>query len=427
MQLAMNAKALSVQDPSSLKHMDQNDSCSTPRKEMQNGALTKVESVYGYSKKLQDDLEMLGRKIKQHEENIKFLKTQKNQVDDSILDMQVSLGKYHSASGPLNDNDSLSHSQSEEEVIEQILRHDKSAAGILCLLKTRHIIQASNLTLTKDVLGIVATLGKVHDENLSRLMSEYIGLENMLAIVCKTYEGVKCLETYDTEGSVNKSAGIHGLGASIGRHLDGRHIVICLDYLRPYVGEFVADDPQRRLELFKPRLPNGECPPGFLGFAVNMINVDSTNLYCVTTSGFGLRETLFYNLFSRLQVYRTRTEMLAALPSISDGALSLDGGIIRTTGIFSLGSREDVGVRFPVSSGMSNLPLNYFETENQIKEMNWRKQTLQEDMKREQALLSHAKFNFEIKKQEFVKFLAESSSLASPHQFQGGRERLTPR
>lgn len=85
-----------------------------------------------------------------------------------ISTLTVSLGKYHSASGPLNDNDSLSHSQSEEEVIEQILRHDKSAAGILCLLKTRHIIQASNLTLTKDVLGIVATLGKVHDENLSR-------------------------------------------------------------------------------------------------------------------------------------------------------------------------------------------------------------------------------------------------------------------
>lgn len=44
--------------------------------------------------KLQDDLEMLGRKIKQHEENIKFLKTQKNQVDDSILDMQGILWFY---------------------------------------------------------------------------------------------------------------------------------------------------------------------------------------------------------------------------------------------------------------------------------------------------------------------------------------------
>lgn len=89
----------------------------------------------------------------------------------------------------------------------------------------------------------------------------------------------------------------------------------------------------------KPRLPNGECPPGFLGFAVNMINVDCTNLFCLTSSGYGLRETLFYNLFSRLQVYKTRAEMVLALPCISDGALSLDGGMIRSSGVFSLGNR----------------------------------------------------------------------------------------
>lgn len=86
-------------------------------------------------------------------------------------------------------------------------------------------------------------------------------------------------------------------------------------------------------------MPNGESPPGFLGFAVNMIDVESKNLFCVTASGYGLRETLFYNLFSRLQVYRTRAEMLLALPLISDGALSLDGGIIRSTGVFYLGNR----------------------------------------------------------------------------------------
>jgi len=103
------------------------------------------------------------------------------------------------------------------------------------------------------------------------------------------------------------------------------------------VGGFVAGDPQRRLDLIKPRLPNGECPPGFLGFAVNMINVDNTNLFCLTASGYGLRETLFYSLFSRLQVYRTRAEMLLTLPCISDGALSLDGGMIRSTGV--LGNR----------------------------------------------------------------------------------------
>ena len=64
-----------------------------------------------------------------------------------------------------------------------------------------------------------------------RLFAEYLGVESMLAIVCKTYEGVKALETYDKEGCINTSSGLHGLGASIGRALDGRFLVICLENL----------------------------------------------------------------------------------------------------------------------------------------------------------------------------------------------------
>lgn len=108
---------------------------------------------------------------------------------------------------------------------------------------------------------------------------------------------------------------------------------------RPYLGQYVAGDPQRRLDLLKPKLPNGEYPPGFLGFAVNMIQIDPAYLLCVTAYGYGLRETLFYSLFSRLQVYRTRADMISALPCISEGAVSLDGGIVRTGGILTLGSR----------------------------------------------------------------------------------------
>ena len=108
--------------------------------------------------------------------------------------------------------------------------------------------------------------------------------------------------------------------------------------IRPYIGELVADDPQRKLDILKPRLPGGESPPGFLGFAVNMIIIDSANLFCLTANGHGLRETLFYNIFSRLQVYKTRADMLQALPCITDGALSLDGGMVKTTGMFSLGN-----------------------------------------------------------------------------------------
>ncbi|CAK9151608.1 unnamed protein product [Ilex paraguariensis] len=405
-----NNQALGIQDLLPMTDGGQNNSFMVGRDEMQNGALCMEQSVFDNSKKLQADLQTLGLRVKQHEDNIKFLKSQKHSMDDSILDMQVALGKHHSSSLSMTENEDLSHLHREEEIVEHILRHEKSAAGILCKLNTPHETLTSDITLTKDVLGIVATLGRVDDVNLSRLLSEYLGMETMLAVVCKTYSGVKALETYEKDGSIVTGLGLHGLGASIGRPLGGRFLVICLEHLRPYVGQFIADDPQRRLDLLKPKLPNGESPPGFLGFAVNMINVDSMNQCCLMTTGHGLRETLFYSLFSRLQVYRTRADMLDALTYIKDGAISLDGGIIRNTGVFSLGNKEDVDVIFPKISGSSNLPENYFETENRIKEMQWKKERILEDMQREQGLLDLIKFNYDIKKQEFVKLLAKSSS-----------------
>lgn len=54
----------------------------------------------------------------------------------------------------------------------------------------------------------------------------------MLSVVCKTFDGVKAMESYDKEGSINKISGLHGLGASIGRTIDGRFLVICLENLR---------------------------------------------------------------------------------------------------------------------------------------------------------------------------------------------------
>ncbi|KAG8634322.1 hypothetical protein MANES_17G027400v8 [Manihot esculenta] len=332
--------------------------------------------------------------------------------------LSVVLGKYHYATQPKIENDHHSSNQSEEETLEQILRREKSAAGILCQLRLRHGTDASHLSLTKDVLGVVATLGRVDDDNLSRLLSEYLGVETMLAIVCKTYEGVRALETYEEEGHINNGSGLHGLGASIGRALGGRYLVICLENLRPFSGEFVADNPQRRLDLLKPKFPNGECPPRFVGFAVNMINVDCRNLFYVTSSGHGLPETLFYKLYSRLQVYKSREDMFHALPCISDGAISLDGGMIKVTGFFSLGNRNDMDVRFPKPSMPSNIPDNVSETEKQLTEMKWKKDKMLDDIKPEQALLNAAKYNFERKKEEFVKFLAESSAYAMQHQMQ---------
>ncbi|XP_068316656.1 protein DEFECTIVE IN MERISTEM SILENCING 3-like [Pyrus communis] len=333
--------------------------------------------------------------IKRHEDNIKFLQNEINRLGESLLELQGSLAKHQSANGIAITNENGPATEEED----QILRHEKSAAGLLCrlkLLESQHATQALNLALTKDVLGIVgivATLGRVDDDNLSRLLSEYLGLETMLAIVCRTNEAVMVLEKYDGDGTILTSAGIHGLGASMGKSIRGRFLVICLDELSPYVGGFVADDPQRKLDIPKPQLPNGECPHGFLDYAVNTIDLDSNNLVNVTSSGHGLRETLFYSLLSRLQMYRTRAEMLLALPCINHGALSLDGGIIKKSGVFILGSSKDIEIKFLAKSGEPSMTVNDGETEDMIKKLKLKRTHVTEDMQREQELLDFALSN----------------------------------
>ncbi|PON97290.1 Protein DEFECTIVE IN MERISTEM SILENCING [Trema orientale] len=343
-----------------------------------------------------DNLHSLETINKRHEDNLKFLTTQANHLDESILDLQVSLGKYHSANGAGTASESGT-SCTEEETVERILKLENSAAGLLCWLNSHHTTQGLDLGFTKDVLGIVATLARVEDDNLSRLLSEYLGMETMLAVVCRTYEGVKALERYDKEGNIKSSSTetcLHGIGSSVGKKISGRFLVICLEDLRQYAGEFVADDPQRKLAIPKPKLPNGECPNGFLDYAVNLINLDSRNLSFVTTNGQGLRETLFYSLFARLQIYKTRVEMLQALSCITNGALSLDGGMIRKSGVFSLGSRKDVEVKFPVVASGESVPADYIKSEDMIRMMKWERTNMAGDMRREQELLECAKANF---------------------------------
>lgn len=57
---------------------------------------------------------------------------------------------------------------SKEETIRHIMKYEKSAAALLCNMKSES--EFLDHQLTKDVIGIVATLGKVDDANLSRLV-----------------------------------------------------------------------------------------------------------------------------------------------------------------------------------------------------------------------------------------------------------------
>jgi len=74
-----------------------------------------------------------------------------------------------------------------------------------------------------------------------------------------------------------------------------------------------------------------------MDYAVNMIDLDSHHLQTRTASGHGLRETVLFSLFKKLHVYKTRENMVDALDCIEDGAVSLDGGIIRENRALSIG------------------------------------------------------------------------------------------
>ncbi|KAK9060856.1 hypothetical protein SSX86_018036 [Deinandra increscens subsp. villosa] len=417
-----------------------NNSSHVARDGVVNSALSQAESLVHSSKQIENELLSLGKNIKCHEENIKHLKTCISSLDDQITDMQVTLGKNHSSDTYMSQDKDLSHTLSQQQATyEHIMQHEKSAASIVCLLKNNNDpTYADPNSSTDDVLGVVATLGKVNDDNLSschtdygkliispliQITIEYLGLDTMLALVCMTYNGVEALETYDKEGFVSKSSALHGVSASTGRPIDGRFDVICLENLRPYVGEFIPSDAQNRLALLKPKLPNGESPQGFLGFAVNMIHLDVAHLLPLTSDGHGLRETLFYNLFSRLQVYKTRAHMLQALPFLSHGAVSLDGGLIRSNGVIVFGARDEMKVRFAATSFLLD---NLVDIEKKMEELKWKKETMVEELQREEAILTHVKYTFEVKKQEFVRFMAQSSPYVMQYPIQATPRRLTP-
>ncbi|KAH7657900.1 hypothetical protein IHE45_17G050600 [Dioscorea alata] len=368
----------------------------------------KIELMTSNSEKVDADLQVLGLKVNYHENNLAFLNAEMRTITKSVIDLEGDLAVY--ALSHINEEASNHECQIQamKHTIKHIVEKEKTAAGIICQLQIRHGFQASKLPLTKDVVGVVATLGSVKDENVSRLLSEFLGSETMLGVVCKTFEGIKALEKYDKEGMIDKNFGLHGLGPSIGRLLEGKFLAISLENLRAYPGGFLAGDPQKRLDFPKPRLPDGKCPPGFLGFAVNMIDLDDDHLSCLTVNSHGLRETLFYNLFSYLQVYRSRAEMELAMPCISDGAISLDGGMIKTNGLFYLGARKEDILRFPTSFGKPTRPKEIHETREKLKLLQWKKERLAEDIIREKALLKKAKDSFHAKREEYEKFLNDA-------------------
>jgi hypothetical protein len=98
----------------------------------------------------------------------------------------------------------------------------------------------------------------------------------------------------------------------------------------------VIGDAQKKLAIPHPHSALHQTgPAGFVGYAVNLLNF--------TRNKVDLRATLFYQLFGQLQVYQTRHDIELAHDCIKEeGAVSLDGSIMRQNGISSHGETQYV-------------------------------------------------------------------------------------
>ncbi|XP_064985728.1 structural maintenance of chromosomes flexible hinge domain-containing protein GMI1 isoform X3 [Musa acuminata AAA Group] len=383
-----------------LDHMD-SSKCLSHQKDLL------VKYISHHTQILDEKITEVGLKIGEHERKLKTLNDQKIQVEQDIHDLRVFIGPQY-----LSQIESLSSSR--EEILKRIERKGDTAAAICCCLSKA--IQKQEpwkcfTNCTQDVVGLVALLGNVNTSKNSRMFSQFLGEDNMLAIVCKSYEAASRLEYYDEAGKIDHQQAVHGAAATLGINISRRFPVICLEDIRPYQGRIRPNDPQRRLCLSNPLLQSGAVPAGFLGYAVNMINLDIHHCNTKTLSGHGLRETLFYLLFGETQVYQTRADMRQARSCIKQGAISLDGGIVRASGFILLGDCEP-DVMFPVIGTQAHRAFSQDMVMN-IKQMEEKKGLLtaiQQEIVKEYEAYTEDMAKFKKRSDRLRELLTESSS-----------------
>ncbi|KAK8692758.1 hypothetical protein V6N13_070365 [Hibiscus sabdariffa] len=353
------------------------------------GTVGNLLSMVKYNKELESEVCKYAKRVADLENLLKKLDCLKTGIEHDISRLQASLEP-----DLLNNLDCLST----KELMKLIEGRGHTAAAILCSLA-----QGPQMHITEDVVGMVALLGTVCSVKLSRILAEYLGEDQMLAVVCKSYYSAYALEQYGHNGEVDSNFGLHAEASALGKSISGRFLVVCLEDIRPYSGEVEFSNPQRKLLIPDPSLPFGHRPPGFIGYAVNMVHLDNPHINYRTESGHGLWETLFYRLFGKAQVYETREHMEKARSCcIKHGAVSLDGGILRGNGVRSLGFRNPE-IYFPVEN--RNISPQSQKTMEQIKERHTQLTTILRNIGKSNEKFKRVGLKLEKKKNKFQKYM----------------------
>ncbi|KAL0845609.1 hypothetical protein Bca101_018855 [Brassica carinata] len=284
-----------------------------------------------YTEILNAKLDSYSESILEVNERLRCLEAEQKQAVQKLSAMQDSLEPLGVAFP-----ECLSTKESMMKHIEE--KHHNNAASVFCSLYRNSPAPKTLLLSKQGVFGIVALLGSVASTSLSRVLSEYLGEDTVLALVCKS-----------PRLSPGSDLKLQAEAARLERSITNRFRVLCLGATSPWIGGVVENDPQRKLTMDYPKLPGGDPIPGFQGYEVNMINLAEEELIIKTYEGHGLRETLFYGLFGKLQVYETQAQAEEALEHINgDGAVSLDGFIAKGKEFIYPGCSKPV-IHFPIT------------------------------------------------------------------------------
>ncbi|XP_058100475.1 structural maintenance of chromosomes flexible hinge domain-containing protein GMI1-like isoform X2 [Magnolia sinica] len=360
-----------------------------------------VASLFEDGKKLDRGLAKVGVQIGSIENKLKLLNDRKTAIAREIYDLEVLME-------PLSFSPFDHVMDAKDLVVKRIEGKGDDVVAVFCnLLKTIQIREPEK-QYVQDVIGVVALLGTVNSYRLSRIFAEYLGEDYMLAVVCKSNEAVSALEKYVEKGEIDWSCSLHEAASASEKTINGRFRVICLEDIRPYSGDITGNDRQRKLALPVPLLPSGRTPHGFLGYAVNMINLNM-NMHITTAAGYGLRETLFYLLFGEVQVYETRADMQEANACIKSGAISLDGGIKRGNGILVVLGNCDPEIRFPVEPEVLRSSQHTLDVVKKITDKKAEMEALSAEILKETNALAKARHKFGKRREQLCKFMEEKA------------------
>ncbi|GKC22406.1 hypothetical protein Tco_1024556 [Tanacetum coccineum] len=357
-----------------------------------------------FQQDLETELVQLTLKIPEHEESIKFLEDQIRAIESSLPKLDVARDQTLCTYG----------SPGKNEIISRVESMTDSAAGLVMKL-FREGSEQDHHGLLGNIIGIVALLGTAPTSELSRLFAEYLG-DQMLAVVCKSYRDVCLIDTYEKSGKFKREQLLDIFPTELRESVNGRYHVLCLENISPCKAK---KDRLGKILLPDPTLPNGSTPAGFVGYAVNLIEVDADHVDTKIGCGYGLRETLFYRLFGKTQVYESKEELKSAIHCIKDGAISLDGGIIRGNGAVYLGCLEP-DIIFPVIAPRSQV------ISQQVMQVMKRRSDLKLKLKKTKEQLNEEKKDLEIARKKFTKLQNMYKKYCSQNHSGTGGSQVSP-